>query len=152
MDAHYLDASALAKRYLEEAGSPIVSGLIESANSIILSSQLCPIEVYSALSRRRNERFLSPDLFQRAVTALETDISHRIFLAEVSSEILIFAKALIVKHGVRAGDSIHLATAFTLNGPPLIATEDQLVFVGSDQALLNAALAEGFRVMNPAVA
>jgi hypothetical protein len=53
----FFDSSALAKRYVEEAGSDRVQDILSSALTDI--SVLCIPEIVSALARRREEGYLT---------------------------------------------------------------------------------------------
>lgn len=56
MTTYYLDASALIKRYVHEAGTEWVRAAVASAaGHTLLTARITMVEVYSALARRRRE-------------------------------------------------------------------------------------------------
>jgi uncharacterized protein len=69
----FLDLSALAKRYVEEAGSDRVEQALFSASFLGLSL-ICASDVVSALCRRRREKTLSPEQYRKAKQLLLEDI------------------------------------------------------------------------------
>ena len=69
----FLDSSALAKRYIDEAGSDRVQEILVSADSLGVSV-LCVPEIASALCRRRREGHLTRQQYFAAVQALMDDI------------------------------------------------------------------------------
>ena len=64
---------------------------------------------------------------------------------ELGAEILISARGLIQRHGVRAFDAIHLASALGLQA----AANEPVTFVAADQRLLRAAAGERLATVNP---
>ena len=69
----YLDSSAFAKRFVDEAGSEQVEDLCTKASMIGLSV-ICLPEIVSALNRRKRERALSADQYAKAKQRLLEDV------------------------------------------------------------------------------
>jgi hypothetical protein len=135
----YFDASALAKRYLDEAGSAGVRRL--TASGTVATSRLSEIEIMSAVERRVREGVLSRDDRSAIAAALSRDLASMIVI-ELTADIVTLAKDLLGRHPLRSGDAIQLATAVYLAGqlgrrPP---------FVVFDARLSAAAAAEGLSV------
>ena len=105
----YLDASALAKRYLLEPGSETVLNRCQHAEEI-LSSAICVPEIASIFHRWRRERKLSEDLYHLLKGEFAADIEQAI-LVEPGTEVLREAVFCIEKTGLRTLDAIHLASA-----------------------------------------
>jgi len=109
----YLDASALVKRYVEEAGSDVVAESMRTA----ARWSMCRIGfVETARAVARGGAFEDVERLRRdweRVDVIELDQS----LAEA-------AAALAVDHRLRTLDALHLAAALTLDDAPTFATWD----------------------------
>jgi predicted nucleic acid-binding protein len=136
----YLDASALAKRYVRETGSQTVRRLL--AEGVAATSRLTEVEVASAIARRAREGTLSTEQRDRLLAALTDDVP-AMAVVELTSDVAAEARSLLLKHALRAGDSIQLASGLYL--------QRQLArpvrFVVYDDRLAAAARAEGLRVV-----
>ena len=67
----YFDTSALIKRYVRERGSTRVVSLMRRHE--LLSSAITPVEVMSALSRRRRDRELSEEDFAATASRVQSE-------------------------------------------------------------------------------
>ena len=136
----YFDASALVKRYVREAGSTTVRRLL--ASEIPASSRLSEIEVASGIIRRTREgAFTAPDR-DRILAALQRDLP-ALAIVETIPEITAEAGALLLRHPLRAGDAIQLASCLYLHRQ----LAELVTFVAFDRRLLEAAQAEGLTVV-----
>ena len=135
----YFDASALAKRYMREKGSRKVHRLLSSGVSA--TSRLSAVEILSALMRRLREGALSEEECDRALAALEADLTG-VLVVEFTPEIVTRAQLLLQRHPLRAGDAIQLASCLHLQE----ALEAEVSFVVFDDRLTVAARAEGLKV------
>jgi predicted nucleic acid-binding protein len=136
----YFDASALVKRYVRETGSTLVRQLLPSETPA--SSRLSEVEVASGIIRRAREGAFTPRHRDRMLAALQRDLP-AIAIVEVIPEIAAEARALLLRHSLRAGDAIQLASGLFLQrqlGQPV-------PFVAFDRRLLEAAQAEGLTVI-----
>ncbi len=104
----YFDTSVLAKRYVKEAGSSATRGLLQRFR--FLSSAVTPVEVMSALSRRRAAGELAPKDFLAIRARLLKDRAYW-ELVEVSERVLRQAEELVQKTDVRTLDALHIASA-----------------------------------------
>lgn len=148
-----IDASALAKRFVSEAGTPNLDALFERANPerfIVLDIGIA--EVVSVLVRKRNQAKLAPGLLVQALRELETQVIDDEAVSKVSSdmEIVLAAMKLIEPYSLNASDSILLSIAIELV-TVLRAQGDDLVVVASDQRLLRAARAVHLQVFDPEI-
>ena len=135
----YFDASALAKRYFEEEGSDLVLALLR--DSLLVSSRLSEVEISSALARRwREGRFTREDL-DRALASLERDFQ-RVAVVELRPSVVSLARDLLLRHALRAGDAIQLASGVLLKEGGF-----ELEFVAFDNRLNAAARDEGLTVV-----
>lgn len=138
----YFDASALAKRYVSEPETPSVRRLL--GQGVPATSRLSEVEVASALGRRCREGAVSADDRDRALAQLREDIAS-MYVVELSAEIAAAARALLLRHPLRASDAIQLASCLHL-AEQLGAPAELVVY---DVPLVTAARSEGLRVLRP---
>jgi predicted nucleic acid-binding protein len=129
----YFDTSALVKRYIRESGSVQVRALLRRHD--FLSSAVTPLEVMSALCRRRRDGDLSDDNFVVLVRRVQDDRT-RWELVEVGSTVLSRAEEVIQgRVPIRALDAIHLASLVTFQA----ASGTRIPFVTGDDRQREAA-------------
>ena len=130
----FLDSSALAKRYIQETGSEKVELILKQASSLGLSS-LCPVEIISAMRRRRRELSLTKDQYLLAKQALVDD-ARDAEIVNVIPRVVGKAIAILEKEQLRAIDAIHIASAIEWKAS---------LFVSSDKKQLAAASHAGLK-------
>lgn len=135
----YFDASALVKRYAEEPESPAVRRL--AAQGRVATSRLSEAEVASALCRRGREGSLPEMERDRALARLEADLVE-MDLVELSADVARRARGLLLRHPLRAGDAVQLASGLGLRD----SLDAPIGFVAFDAKLRAAAKAEGLAV------
>ena len=122
----YLDASALVKRYIQEAGSDTVERLIEDAH-LLGTAAITRVEMAAALAKAvrvgvlsRQEAALALDVFQEEWPSLVR--------IQVTEPLLSRAEEVAWKEGLRGYDTTHLAAALfwqdMLGEPVVMATFD----------------------------
>ena len=111
MSFAYFDTSAVVKRYVLEAGSLQVRGLLRRHD--FLSSAVTPLEILSALGRRRQSGELSEKNFAAAVRRVGSDRA-RWELVELGVLVLNRAEEIIQGQPMRALDAIHIASALVV--------------------------------------
>jgi predicted nucleic acid-binding protein len=136
----YFDASALVKRYVREPGSIGVRRLL--TNGIAATSRLSEVEVSSGIVRRAREGAFNSQHRDRALAALQHDLP-ALAIVEIIPEITSDARALLLRHALRAGDAIQLASCLYLRR----RLGESIPFVAFDHRLLDAARAEGLAVV-----
>jgi predicted nucleic acid-binding protein len=150
MPSYYFDTSALAKRYVVELGSSWVQAVVaQQSGQMIYTSVLRQPEIASALQRRVREGILEADQAQQLAQHVLEHMTQSYALATITPPVITQACALLHRHPLRAYDALHLACALAVREA---ITRQQLsgpVFVAADDALLAAAVAEGFPVDNP---
>lgn len=104
----YFDTSVLVKRYVKEEGSTTARRLLRRYR--FLSSAVAPVEVLSALSRRRMAGELTHRDFLAIRSRLHKDRSYW-ELVEVGPIVLSQAEELVQKTGLRTLDALHVASA-----------------------------------------
>ena len=132
----FLDASALAKRYVEEAGTELVVATM--AGQPIAISRLSVTEVVSAICRRCREGDLRVEQREAALRQLDSE-RPAFHVVEFTEEIVARAGALLRRHPLRASDSVQLASCLLLADE--LGTPARLM--AFDERLLSAALTEG---------
>jgi uncharacterized protein len=105
----FLDSSALAKRYVEERDSGRVEDLLQRA-SVLGLAVLAPLEVVSALCRRRREGVLSSPQYTRAKNALLADLVDSEVIG-ISDDVVALAVSLLEQMPLRSSDALHVACA-----------------------------------------
>lgn len=136
----YFDASALVKRYVREAGSITVRRLL--ASGIPASGRLSEVEVSSGIIRRAREGAFTTPRRDRMLAALQRDLP-AIAIVEMIPEITADARALLLRHPLRTGDAIQLASCLYLQRQ----LAQPVPFVAFDRRLVEAAHAEGVTVI-----
>lgn len=134
----YFDASALAKRYLDEADNAAVAARLEHPAA---TSRLSAVEVASAIIRRGREGKLSQKDRDRALHALTRDMAD-LLIVELAPEVVSTANGILARHTLRAADAIHLASCASLS----YELGADIPFVVFDARLREAAVAEGLQV------
>lgn len=135
----YCDASALVKRYVREKGSVKVRRLLLS--DMAATSRYSPIEVASALARRTREGALPEAARDRALAALEEDMT-AFLVVELTDDIVTRAQALLRRHPLRAGDAVQLASCMHLRD----GLDEPIRLVAFDDRLAAAARKEKVRL------
>lgn len=118
----FFDSSAIAKRYIKEAGSDLVDQLFLEADSIVVSS-ICLPEIMSALTRRRREKKLSTAQYNQCKRSTIEDFSS-FEMRQLSPEVIRRSIILLENAELRTLDALQLACA--------IETKES-VFVSSDK-------------------
>jgi predicted nucleic acid-binding protein len=135
----FFDASALVKRYLRELHSATVRRLL--ATGPVAISRLSEVEVTSGLARLEREGAITTRMRDRAVAAFAKDLAAW-HVVELSSEVATLARVLLLRHPLRSGDVIQLASALRIQQ---VALEPLTAFVAYDVRLNAAAGREGLK-------
>jgi predicted nucleic acid-binding protein len=125
---------------VEEEDSPRVRRWL--AGGAGATSRLSAVEIASALARRCREGAFAAEDRDRALTAVHTDLS-ALNLVELSPQIVDLARSLLVRHPLRAGDAIQLASALLLQRE----LAEVVTFAAYDDRLTTAARAEKLTVV-----
>jgi len=127
----YFDSSVLVKHYVREEGSARARALFRRHR--VFSSAIAPVELLSALTRRRAAGELTEPDLAAIVARMRTDRGYW-ELVEVSERLLGRAEEFVQRTGVRTLDAIHLASVATIRGAGL-----ELPFVTGDGRQRDAA-------------
>lgn len=147
----YLDASALAKRYTPEIGTPVVNHLFtQTTPDRFYVFNIGLAEVVSILVRNRNTSRLTVADFSQALINVGAEVTNAADFKKLAADDLLVSAALplIVAYSINATDGVILRSALNL-AAQLQANSEDLVLVTSDKRLLKAAQAEGMLTFNP---
>lgn len=131
----------MAKRYVQEPGSASVRRQLRIGR--IATSRLSAIEVASALARREREGAFAAVERDRALKRLNADLDAWI-LVELTAELTADAQTLQVRHILRSGDAVQLASCLYLQRE----TGERISFAAFDDRLATAAHAEGLTLVS----
>lgn len=146
MTFYFVDTSALAKRYLSEAGSGWVrSWIAAEAGHTITLSQIASVELASVLARRVREGHLRPAIAQGLYSSFRHHVSRHYVVTPVTGDLLDQAAMLSFRHRLRSLDAIQLSSALETQSLAGAAIQ----FISSDANLLSVAALEGLKTDNP---
>jgi len=150
MPIYFFDSSALAKRYVAEAGSNWVKSICNpDVHNVIACSNLTEVEVSSAFCRRCREGHITTSERDGLIATLHHDCNAEYYLIEVTNNIRNRAIDLLKNYPLRGYDAMQLATALVANQILVSHGLPALTFVCADNRLCNAANGEGLIVENP---
>jgi predicted nucleic acid-binding protein len=130
----FFDASAFAKRYVEENGSPLVDDICQEATELSLSV-ICFPEIISALNRRIREKILTHREYKTVKEHLSDDVRD-VVIINLTPEVLAVTIKLLEAHPLRAMDALHVACALEWGAD---------LFVSSDNRQITAAGKAGLK-------
>jgi uncharacterized protein len=130
----FLDSSAFAKRFVDEAGSDKVERTCAQASELGLSV-ICVPEIISALNRRRRERSLTAAQYDKAKQQLLDDVRDADII-NLAVPVVGSAIGVLEAGPVRAMDALHIACALEWGAE---------LFVSSDKKQLSAARRAGLK-------
>ena len=146
MTFYFLESSALAKLFVLEKGSESLIRLMEQIDDARkLISPLASLEVRSAIRRRQRAGEILPVDADHALQSLATE-GLRMVEQPISPTVIETARSVLDQYYLRALDALHLATCIVARETLKIT---DICFVSSDNALLDAAEAENFQILDP---
>ena len=119
------DSSALAKRYIEEAGSQAVDDACQRTTALGLSV-LCVPEIISALNRRVREKRLSRQDYFSAKSRLSADVADAVVI-ELTPEVVSRSILLLETNDLRTLDAIHVACALEWGAEEFVSADERQV-------------------------
>jgi hypothetical protein len=132
----YFDASALVKRYVEEADSAVVRRLVDEC--LVCTSRLSEVEIASAIVRRTREGSIAQADRDRALSTLSEDMQS-FYVVELFPEIARAARGLLLRYPLRAADAVQLASSTHVRE----GADAGVLFVAFDRRLNEAAVEQG---------
>jgi uncharacterized protein len=146
MAQHFVDSSALLKRYRRETGSQWMLDLVRLSERVVVA-RLGHVEVSAAIVRRGRQPGNPPEEVAAALARLDREMRELFRVVEFGDSIVRRAIELTRAHGLRAADAIQLASA--LISREALPPSSDLVLVSADDELNAAASAEGLKAENP---
>lgn len=141
----YLDASALVKRYVFEAGSTQVNHLLAQVD-VVGTAAISRAEVAAALAKAACMGVVDRSEAEAAVQVFRAEWADLVRL-QLTEAILAQADTLAWEHGLRGYDAVHLATArfwqSSLGEPITLATYDRQLWQAGEVVGLAVWPAEG---------
>jgi predicted nucleic acid-binding protein len=149
-DLVVFDTSALAKRFVQEAGSERVVAICRDVPPETLwISQLVPLEMRSLLRLARNTGRITEEQAHRVADDFRREVRRRFQVWEFLPQDWRRAGDFIDRHAIRPADALQLAATVSVREARGSA---RAVLVCSDQGLARAAKAQGVTVLDPATA
>ncbi len=150
MSHYYLDASALVKRYVDEAGSDWLRATVAPVRlSLLFTSRMTIVEVISAFARRVRDGSLTFEEFATARDVFRGDCLNEYQIMPPTMTVIDLTCALLERHPLRAYDATHLATALGAQQFLVAQGYPPLTFLCADDRLNRSATVEGLAVDNP---
>lgn len=143
----FLDASALAKAYLDEEGTHNVEGVLDRSAGEVFISDLVALEVLTTIRIAfRNAAYAE---YKDALDQFRADHPARFSILEVDAAVRTSAMGLTTHHRqarARSMDVLHLATALRLQSG---SRSREVTLVTSDHDLADLAKQCGLRTFDP---
>ena len=150
MANYFFDSSSLMKRYAKEQGKNLVLNIFRrKSNHRINIAEITYVEIISALSRRHRGKTISTANFQRSLTRFRRAFQTKFYVTPISLQLIEAAASLAEKHFLRGYDAVQLACALEIEKTRKSIRASSIIFVSADNALNQAAQAEGLAVDNP---
>jgi predicted nucleic acid-binding protein len=136
---HYLDSSALVKRYVREPGSDAVRSLFRRAVPAVL--RLAQAEAAAAICRLAREGAIGFEARGAILARIERDMGI-LTVVEIRQPVVDHSVTLLARYPLRAYDALQLAGAVLLRDRGATVS-----FWCADLALLDTARDAGLRVV-----
>jgi predicted nucleic acid-binding protein len=150
MAVYFFDSSALVKRHVDEVGSTWVRAQTRAkAGHTLYIARITSVEITSAITRRQRGGYLSAAQAGAMFGHFRRHLTERYSILELTSVQATEAMLLARAHGLRAYDAVQLAAALEVSRIYQTAGLGPVTIVSSDQALNDAATAQGLTVDDP---
>lgn len=136
---HYLDTSALVKRYIDEPGSVAIRPLFRGKS--VATSRVAYAEIAATIARLCREGFLDETDRDAIYARLDPDFA-ALTVVEIRAPLVCRVPELVGRRPLRGYDALHLVSALVLRDRGAAVT-----FWAADHVLVDAARAEGMRTM-----
>jgi predicted nucleic acid-binding protein len=148
--SYFLDSSALVKRYVQETGTAWVRHLTRRhPSTIIYIAHITTVEVTCAVARRRKGKTITAAKASSILRRFDQHLAGRYTVIGVTPALLEHARRLGRTHALRAYDAVQLAVALEANRYHRQKGSSPVTLISADQALNDAATAEGLAVDDP---
>ena len=147
----WLDANAIAKRYVTERGTPIINYFfthVSAERMICLFDSMD--ETRFVIAKKRNEGKITQSEFHQAIQQFEDEVVNSTEVGQVHATVnqKEAARQLIHDYPINSTDAYILQCALD-KARELQISGDVLILVSSDKRLLNAAKRETLRTFDP---
>ena len=147
----WLDANAIAKRYVVEKGSPLINYFftrVSAERMICLFDSMD--ETRFVIVKKKNRAEITLLEFNQVIQKFEAEVinSTQMVQVEATSNQKIAARKLIDDYSINSTDAYILQCALD-KANELRSVGDDLILISSDKRLLNAARNEGLLTFNP---
>jgi predicted nucleic acid-binding protein len=147
VSCYFLESTAFAKLFVQGQGTDGLIRLMEAVeDNRKLISASTPLEVYAAIRRRERSGGISAEDAVAALESLRLEAA-RMVQEPLNPAVLEAARQLLDRTELRWPDTLQLAAAMVARD---MFQGMEIVFVSASQQLLEAAKAEGFRILDPA--
>src|SRR5262249_4684050 len=144
------DTSALVKRHVNETGSKWVRSLIRAkATHRIYIARITVVEVFAAITRRQHSGDLSAAQAGAILGHFRRHLAHRYRILVPTPAISTDAMLKARKRRLRDYDAVQLAAVLEIRRQHQDAGFAPVTLISADQALNDAAQAEGLPVDDP---
>jgi uncharacterized protein len=145
----YLDSSALVKLYVQEVGTERMLELAhpDTGHRLAILS-LARIEFRAAVRRRAKLGDIDSARADELVRDFNVHLASVFQVQPLNDLVLDQAAAVVDRHAIRTYDAIQLGGCLALQAS--IGDEIEILFVCSDDKLLDVARVEGLQTVNPA--
>jgi predicted nucleic acid-binding protein len=142
MKFYFFDTSALVKRYHSEKGTEAIDRIFSENDKAVVISSICITEMVSALSRKKEEKAISKEDLDAALSRFFHDAIKEFLILELDDGHIKDSIVLVLKRSLRTLDALQLAVAIGLK-------DVNPVFVCADKKLVSVAEKEGLKAINP---
>lgn len=147
----WLDANAIAKRYVVEKGTPLINyffSRVSAERMICLFDSMD--ETRFVIVKKRNRAEITSSEFNQAIQQFEAEVVNSTEIEQVDATIdqKEAARQLIHDYPINSSDAYILQCALD-KANELRIDGHNLILVSNDQALLEAAKSEGLRTFDP---
>lgn len=147
MSCYFLESTAFAKLFVQEAGTDALIRLMEAVeDNRKLIAACAPLEVYAAIRRRERSGDISAEDATAALEILRLEAA-RMVQEPLNPAVLEAARQLLDRSSLRWPDALQLGAALVARD---MYQSTEIVFVSASPQLLEAAKAEGFHALDPA--
>jgi predicted nucleic acid-binding protein len=150
MADYFFDTSALIKRHVKETGSTWVRSLVRAkAGHTLYIARVTAVEVTSGITRRQHPKDLTAAQAAAILGHFRRHLLQRYRVIELTPALFADAMRVARKHRLRAYDAVQLAVALDVHRLQQKAGLGTVTLISADQALNDAARAEGLTVEDP---
>jgi predicted nucleic acid-binding protein len=147
VSCYFLESTAFAKLFVQEAGTDALIRLMEAVeDNRKLISAATPLEVYGAIRRRERAGAISPENATAALDILRMEAA-RMVQQPLNPAVLEAARQLLDRTSLRWPDTLQLGSAAVARD---MFQGTEVIFVSASQQMLDAARSEGFHALDPA--